>query len=219
MHGLSAGGGLRGLMARDRQRTFGQEPILQRQEATGATVSEDHLDRFHEDPDAILNQINPYGYCRLNCPATADAFEKFVRTGRFDAAHCDRDAELRGEVGYSITGRLSVPYTITLERRREGHGLEHFRRCVQGLLRDHGDVLVVEAERTPAQQNARLGHRLSQYHFFVIVRIRDVLLIVDAYLQRVYEFARLTLYLNGLNVGSLRYVRAEFSAVPQQHPW
>jgi len=218
MHGLSAGGGLRGLMARDRQRTFGQEPILQRQEATGATVSEDHLDRFHGDPDAILNQINPYRYCRLNCPATADAFENFVRTGRIDAAHCDRDAELRGELGYSTTGRLSAPYTITLERGREGRGLEGFRRRVQRLLRAHGDVLVVEAERTQAQQNARPGHRLSQHHYFVIVRIRDVLFIVDAYRRQVDQFAGLTHYLNDINVSFLRYIRAEFSAVPQQHP-
>jgi len=192
--------------------TVGQQPILQRQEA-GAEPPPDHLDRFSVDPMEILRTINPEGYCRLNCPATADAFENFVRTGRVDPAHCDRDAELRGTLGYAISGPFSERFNITPDRHGRERRLDRFVRRMESQLPAHGDVVVIEAIRTEEQRVGRSGRRLSEHHYFVLVNIRGARFVVDAYSREVRPLAQFRDYLNLLNVTYLRYVRGEFQAV------
>ena len=187
--------------------------IVQRQE-TDAEPPPDHLDRFHADPGAILRAINPHAYCRMNCPATADAFENFVRTGHVDLAHCDRDAEFRGTSGYQIEGSLSRAFRITPDEHGRTRQLDRFVHLMKSRMPDHGDVVVVEAERTEAQQVGRSGGHLSQYHYFVLVNIQETWFIMDAYLRAVRPLAEFRDYLDELNVTYLRYVRGEFRATP-----
>jgi hypothetical protein len=191
---------------------------VQRQEAADETAPSDHLDEFNSDPRAILERINPGRYCSLNCPATADAFENFVRTGRIEAAHCDHDAELRGTIGYDIRGRLSRPFNITPgetgNASRRDRRLQTFVGLVERQLGSHGDLMVIEAQRTEAQQIGRSGRRLSAYHYFVLVNIRGAIFVVDAYQHVVRPLTAFRDYLNHLNVTNLRYVQGGFEAMP-----
>jgi hypothetical protein len=158
----------------------------------------DRFERLHPDqsPEAILEDLNPAVenvYCTQNCPATAQALQDYLMSGTVTPGTCDPDSE---PPGYIIDARWSAAMD-----------LPDARQFINQRTPRHGSFVVVEGDRGDPPPSG-----LTQWHYFVILRIHDERFVVDGYLRTVS--ADLDGYAERLQTRAYRVARGHFEARP-----
>jgi hypothetical protein len=115
----------------------------------------DPFDELLNDPQGVLSRLNPTaGGDPLNCPATADALENFLRTGQLT----------------TVSDELVADFRITASWRNAT--MPFLRHLV--LQGGHGTHIVVRGRRPP-------GSQFTEDHYFVLVNIHGKVYVADAW--------------------------------------
>ena len=150
-------------------------------------------------PRYILEELNPGDrlgqYCRLNCPAAAEAVQNYLQTGIIRPAICRPIAEPNG-------------YAISVASWSQSRGWAPTRAAVDASTPTHGAFVVVEGDRGTGGPDG-----LSQHHYFVIVNIDGQRLVVDGYLHEVH--VDLDRYVTRLNTVRYRIANGRFTTQAQ----
>ena len=152
-----------------------------RPDAAQAMTDFGNMDRFDRmDPSrsgpaarTILRIINPAAMeftsrpCTQNCPAAATAVQAYLRTGALTTGTCNPMTEPAG-------------YAIAPGPDDWGGGARNWAttwKAIKAATPKHGTFVLVEADRGP---NGPAN--LTQWHYFVVLNVRDTRIVVDGFL-------------------------------------
>ncbi len=177
--------------------------VVQQQSTSSQVQREEQKpDRYEELKDdkkakEVFEKLNPATlgrYCTQNCPAVAEALEEYLKTGVFPETHCDPLGE--GNYGYDVSDTEFSDKIV---------GWDKFWKKASPNLKKHGDFLVIEAERTEKQAK---DNNLTQWHYFLILNIKDKNFVVDAYTKEVTD--DISGYTTRLVANSYRHAKGDF---------
>jgi hypothetical protein len=183
---------------------------LIRQDAAQMLTDFGNLDRFDRlDPSrsgpaaaALLRVINPAAMaftkypCTQNCPAAATAVQAYLRTGVLTRGQCN---PMNEPSGYAID-----PGPDTWGPSRSW---ANAWKAIVAATPRHGTFVLVEADRGPNHPAT-----LTQWHYFVVLNVRGVRIVVDGFLGMIQT--DIDAYVNRLRAVTYKFTSQAVTATP-----